>query len=64
MGAEEMIEYHYSCYLQIIFNAISADILSPLYYDKIMVHSIQKDKDIKSTCSLMLMYGASLKSRN
>lgn len=50
--------------MQIVFNAISADILAPIYFDKIMLHSLKKVKDMKYTCSLMLMYGASLKSRN
>lgn len=64
MSAEEEIEYHYNCYVQIVFSAISADILAPIYFDKIMLHSLNKVKDMKYTCSLMLMYGASLKGRN
>lgn len=34
--SEENIEYHYHCYLQIVLNAISADILDPKYFDMIM----------------------------
>ncbi len=62
--SEDLIEYHYNCYLHIVFNTISADILSPIYFDKIIVYSVNKEKDMKSTNSLMLMYGGSLKSRN
>lgn len=59
-----MIEYHYSCYLLLVCNALAADILSPNYFDKIMHHSLKKDPKMRHTCSLMLLYGASLRSRN
>lgn len=47
-----------------MFNAISADILSLEYLTKIIDHSLTKGKDLKHTCSLMLIYGATLKSYN
>jgi hypothetical protein len=62
--SEELIEYHYSCYLLLVSNALAADILSPIYFDKIMLHSLNKDPKMRHTCSLMLLYGASLRSRN
>lgn len=62
--SEELIEHHYNCYLLIVGNALAADVLSPLYFDKLMLHSLKKDPQLRHTCSLMLLYGASLRTRN
>jgi hypothetical protein len=48
----------------VVVNALACDILEPLYFDKLMLHSKQKDPQMRATCSLMLLYGASMRTRN
>jgi hypothetical protein len=47
-----------------VFNGISVDIISLEYLTKIINHSLSKGKLLKHTCSLMLIYGATLKAYN
>lgn len=60
--AEEIIEYHYQCYLQILINAISSDILSLDYLHKIKDHSLDKSPDLKNSTTLMLLTGGTFKA--
>jgi len=58
--AEEIIEFHYHCYLQIVVNALSSNVLSLATFNLIMKHTYQKSPNIKETTTLVLLYGATI----
>jgi hypothetical protein len=57
-----VIKYHYQCYLQIVANALSADLLTIDCLISIIEFSLKMSPQLlKYTTSLMLLYGAQLR---
>lgn len=43
MKENEVYEFHYQCYVQIIVNALALNVLTIEYFDKVIKHAVHKN---------------------